>query len=384
MDATRALLNRYLFITIQGMTFPTWARVLWHNRGLVHPLYWPRAALLTLTSLLNTAYAALDLLIFGAFVRRARVQAPIIIIGHFRSGTTHLHNLMALDPQFAYPSLFQTMNPGGFLSTEWLFRLPTRLLLTSHRPQDNVALDPTVPAEDEVAVAIATGHSPYLGWVFPTHRQAHARFLTLEGLTPVERRRWRAGLVWFLKKLSWKYGRPLLLKSPPHTARLRELLELFPDARFVHIHRDPYEVFQSTRRLLAKLPPYFALQPDGRGDADERILTDYARMYDAYFAQKALIPDGQFCEVGFDELECDPVGTLGRVYRTLGLTGFDRVEPEARRYLDTIRDYRKNEHAPLPDPLRDEITRRWRQCFEAWGPPRPPAGPCCVPRGGGE
>lgn len=38
---------------------------------------------------------------------------------------------------------------------------------------------------------------------------------------------------------------PLLIKSPVHTARVRLVLGLFPRARFLYIHRDPYEVFQS-------------------------------------------------------------------------------------------------------------------------------------------
>jgi hypothetical protein len=369
IDFLRSVLNRSVFISIQGMTLPIWARLLWDNRGRVHPLFWPRALLLTITSLCNTVYAALDAILFGWRVRRVRVPAPLIILGHFRGGTTHLHNLLALDPRFAYPTLFQTMNPDGFLATEALFRLPTHLLLTKHRPQDDVPIDPAVPAEDEVALGIATGLSPYLGWVFP-HRQAeYDRYLTFEEASPAEIRRWKSGLHTFLRKLTWKYDRPLILKSPPHTARIQLLLELFPDARFVHIHRDPYEVFQSTRRLLTKLPPYFALQIADTHDLDERILRGYERMYGAYFAQRDLIPEGQFHEVAFEDLERRPVETIAAIYRNLRLDGFDRVEPELRRYLASVASYRKNHHPDLPEPLRARIAHRWRRCFEAWGYP---------------
>jgi hypothetical protein len=336
-------------------------------------MYLPRALMLTLTSLLNTAYAACEVMLFARQVRRARVRAPIFILGHFRSGTTHLHNLLALDRRFAYPTLYQTLNPDTFLSTEALFRIPTRLLLTRHRPQDNVAIDPTVPAEDEVAVAIASGLSPYIGWVFPRRRGATDRFLTLDGVPTRDLERWRRGLVGFLKKLSWKYDRPLILKSPPHTARIALLLELFPDARFIHIHRDPFEVFQSTRRLVEKLPPYFALQPPDLSDADDRILDGYQRMYESFFAQKNAIPRGQFCEIAFADLERDPVATVARIYTTLGLGGFEAVEPELDRYVASIRSYRRNTHAHLPGPLRERIAARWRFAFEAWGYPTVPA-----------
>jgi hypothetical protein len=369
MDVIRAFLNRHLFITIQGMTFPTWARLLVFHRGRVHPMYLPRALMLTFTSLLNTVYAAFDLVLFAIFARRARVEAPIFILGHFRSGTTHLHNLLALDRRFAFPTLYQTLNPDTFLSTEALFRLPTRLLLTRHRPQDNMAIDPTVPAEDEVALAIGSGLSPYIGWVFPRDRDATDRLLTLEGAPPRDLDRWRVCLRSFLQKLSWKYNRPLILKSPPHTARIRLLLGLFPDARFIHIHRDPFEVFQSTQRLIEKLPPYFALQPLDLSDMDDRILDGYERMYKAFFAQRDDVPRGQFHEVAFSDLERDPIGTLARVYEALGLGGFEEARPALDRYVASQRSYRKNTHPNLPGPLRERIVDRWRFAFEAWGYP---------------
>jgi hypothetical protein len=182
MDLVRSVLNRFLFITIQGMTFPTWARLLWEIRLNVHPFHWPRALILTVTSLLNALCAALDALLFGWRVRQVRVEAPWIILGHFRSGTTHLHNMLAIDRSFAYPTLYQTMNPHSFLSTEAIFGRSARLLWMRHRPQDNVAIDPTVPAEDEFAVAIATGMSPYMGLVFPRSRTGYERYLTFEGV----------------------------------------------------------------------------------------------------------------------------------------------------------------------------------------------------------
>jgi hypothetical protein len=367
MNYVRSLLNRFLFITIQAMTFPTWVRLLVDNRFLVHPFYWPRALILTVTSLFSSIGAALDLILFGWMIRRVRVKPPLIILGHFRSGTTHLHNLLALDPSFAYPTLYQTLNPTGFLSSEDLFSLPTRLLLTKSRPQDNISIDPTVPSEDELGLAIATLMSPYLRWVFPRNAKRYDKYLTFEGVSESELHRWKAGMRWFLQKLTWKYDRPLILKSPPHTARIKLLLELFPDARFIHIQRNPFEVFQSTRRLLTKLPPYFALQTIDNRDLDERILRVYEQMYAAYFAQREQIPEGRLCEIAFETLDEDPVGTVATIYRTLGLPGFEQVEPDLQSYLAKVKDYRKNSHPDLPEPVRQQIVSRWRQCFEAWG-----------------
>ncbi len=120
-----------------------------------------------------------------------------------------------------------------------------------------------------------------------------------------------------------RYDRPLILKSPPHTARIRLLLELFPDARFVHIHRHPYVVFRSTRHLIRAVQPVFRLQEGPVPDGDDRILSVYTELYDAFFEERGLIPEGRFCEVAFDDLERDPVGVVGSIYESLGLPGFE-------------------------------------------------------------
>lgn len=370
MDFVRSLLNRTLFNTFQGITFPTWVRLLWDNQGRVHPIYWPRALVLTLTSILNTVYATMEWLLFARLARRTKVRAPIIILGHFRGGTTHLHNLLTLDSRFAYPTLYQTLNPSTFLCTEALFRLPNKLLMTKRRPQDQVKIGPDLPAEDEVALGIDCLASPYVGWIFPRRQDHYDRFLTFDHAGPAETARWKRSIHAFLSKVAWKTGKPLILKSPPHTARIALLLELFPDARFVHIHRDPFQVFQSTRRLLDKLPPYFALQtPPPDLDRDEQVIDQYARMYAAYFRDRDKIPPGQFCEVAYDELDRDPVNVMSRIYRELRLDGFDRAEPRIRDYLATVAGFQKNGHARLSESLKRRIVDRWRPCFLAWGYP---------------
>ena len=197
---------------------------------------------------------------FGRRIDATQVQPPLFILGHYRSGTTHLHNLLALDPQFAAPTFFQALNPHTFLTTErWAAPVADRLVVR-RRYQDEVALGAGVPTEDEIALGTMTGLSPYLGWYFPRGRADYDRYLTFRGVPDEEVARWGHALTTFLKKLTLRYGRPLVLKSPPHTARIRLLLGLFPDARFVHIHRDPYDVFRSTRHMIRAVQPVFRLQ----------------------------------------------------------------------------------------------------------------------------
>jgi hypothetical protein len=74
--------------------------------------------------------------------------------------------------------------------------------------------------------------------MFPNHPPQYPEYLDLEGVSEDDLARWKEGLVWFLKCLTLENPKRMVLKSPPHTARIRVLLDLFPDARFVHIYRD--------------------------------------------------------------------------------------------------------------------------------------------------
>src|SRR5688500_2029819 len=89
-----------------GVTFGDWLRVLWDNRFCVHPLCWARAANITLGSLGNTFYRRLEDWRYGAAIRKAAVHPPIFVLGLWRSGTTHLHNLLARDERFAFPNTY--------------------------------------------------------------------------------------------------------------------------------------------------------------------------------------------------------------------------------------------------------------------------------------
>jgi omega-hydroxy-beta-dihydromenaquinone-9 sulfotransferase len=349
-----------------GMTLADWIGLLHDNHFGVERHYWLRAASISLNSLSNSALRQIEDAAFLPRLQDVRPEAPLFILGHARSGTTHLHNLLAMDQRFAYPNVYQVYYPHTFLSTEAIFARLLASFLPKKRPQDNVALTLNMPAEDEVATCIATCQSPYMRYVFPHRGDYYDRYYTFRTVAEHEKSRWKNALLLFLKKLTWKYERPLLLKSPPHTARIRLLLEMFPNARFVHIHRNPYRVFQSTKHLDPMAFRSFALQPPER-DVDQRILQVYKHMYDVYFADRTRIPRGQFHEICFDDLEADPIGQLRETYQALGLPSFEDFRPRLEQYVSSLGDYRKNEFPDVSPRLRARIYRAWHRCFEEWG-----------------
>jgi hypothetical protein len=344
-------------------------RQLWaENR--VDAGYRHRAVYLTAMSALNTFYRRREEQVFGAAVANTRIQdSPLFVLGHWRTGTTFLHDLLACDTgQFACPNSMQVTYPFTFLCTEKAVRRRSAGLLPPTRPMDNVAISLERPQEDEFALCVASLRSPYLGlFTFPRRANHYDRYLTLRGVPEPEVEEWKSTFLWFLRKLTLKYGRPLLLKSPTHTARIRLLLELFPRARFVHIHRDPYAVFQSARHTLSRLRPINLLQEPPVGGDDEAILQRCATMYDAFFEERPLIPEGQFHEIRYEDLVKDPVGQIRATYERLGLAGFAAFRPQLQAYVDSLSGYRTNEFAELSPALRDRIAGAWRRSFETWG-----------------
>ena len=355
--------NNYL----AGITTGDWWRLLRENRFLVDPAYWHRAAFITLASLMNSRSRRKEHRLFDDAVGKVKVASPLFVIGHWRTGTTHLHNLLAQDVEhFAYANTYQVTNPHTFLCSEESNTARFAWMVPPTRPMDNVALGFKVPQEDEFAPCLMSLRSPYLGISFPRREDDYARYLSFRNVPREEIEEWKSQFLWFLKKLTLKYQRPLVLKSPPHTARIRVLLEMFPKARFVHIHRNPHRVFQSCRHYFDTATWFTYLQRPDVAGIDDRIIRRYNVLYDAFFEARKLIPHEHFHEVRFEDLERDPMREMRRLYENLRLPGFDTFEPMLRQYVDSLTEYRKNEFRELDPATRKRISNAWRRSFDEW------------------
>jgi len=357
-----------------GITLGLWLRVLRDNGFVVEPAYWPRAAVITLMSLGNSALGGCERLLYGRKIRETTVASPLFVLGVWRSGTTLLFNLLTQDRRFAFPNTYEAAFPHSFLLTEGIGARLLKPFIPKKRPQDNVAFGVGVPQEDEFAMCSLVPRSMLMSLAFPRRAALYDPFLTLRDVSASQRRGWQAALLHFLKKLAFKYGRPLVLKSPGHTGRLRLLLELFPDAKFVHIQRDPFAVFLSARHAVRKVSPWAAMQTDNFADLDERTLRQCKEIYEAYFDERSLIPAGHLCEIRFEDLERDPLGQIRQIYERLNLPDFQEVEPRLRAYIDSLKSYEKNRFEELTAAERERVMHEWRRCFEAWGYPTEPAG----------
>ena len=299
------------------------------------------------------------------------VPQPIFIIGHMRSGTTHLHNLMAASGQFAtVPPVLAGM-PWEALGLARVLRPFVEPYLPVDRLIDRVPVRRDSPTEDEIALANMHPLSYYHAMYFPRRfPESYQRGLLLDSGADVAR--WQNTLRHYVGKMAALGGRrPLLLKSPGYTAQIRAIRALWPDAKFVHIYRDPYVVFESTRRALRTVLRELALQRHEHVLIDEAVLDVYPQVMSRLLEAGERLPSEAIVHVRFEELERDPVGQLERIYRSIRLGGYEAARPRIDAYLHSIHGYRRSSYVFSNESV-GRVTERWQPFVTRFGyhPPR--------------
>ena len=303
--------------------------------------------------------------------QRARIEpleAPVFILGHWRSGTTHLYNVMSKADRFGFVSPFSTALPWDILLIGRLFGPILRKSLPDGRYIDNVKVDAVSPQEDEIALANMSDISYYHAIYFPEKFDHYFNQGTFfDALESADIKRWERTLRYLYLKLTLDQGgRQLLIKNPVYTARPAHLHSLFPEAKFIHIHRHPYKVFVSMRNFFEKLLPQLSLQNYDHIDIDDVVFNTYRRMMMSLKIQADALPKGQYAEIGFDQFQADPLGELARVYSELNLGEFSEDSTQFEAYLESVKAYKKNAFE-LPEALIAKIDENWSDLYSDWG-----------------
>jgi hypothetical protein len=352
----------------EGCDLFAWLRLLARNRCAVEPRYWYIAGVVTCVSVGHTVLRYLQDAWYGSRLDRTPIRHdPLFIVGHWRTGTTLVHELLILDERHTFPNTYQCLEPNHFLLTEGFFRRHGTFLLPSRRPMDNMAAGWDRPQEDEFALCMMGQPSPYLTIAFPNRPPQDQEAFDLDGLPPRARAAWKRAFMRFLRRLTFKDPRRLILKSPTHSCRIPTLLELFPQARFVHVVRNPYVVFPSTVNLWRTLYETHGLQKPTFAGLEEHVFATFSHLYERLEAGKRLVGPGRFHEVRYEDLVAEPTEQMRRLYEALELDGFEAVRPRIEEYLRERAGYQTNRYPRLSAELHAEITRRWGEVIRRYG-----------------
>ena len=294
-------------------------------------------------------------------------KPPIFILGHWRSGTTYIHNLMSQNSNLAFPTTFQTITPGLFLKFEKLIKPILVASLPPTRPQDCIVLGADLPNEEEYGIGNISPYSFYHGWCFPKNRDFYYRFVHMNGVNDKVINDWKKTYLYYLKKVTlYHNGKQLVLKNPSNTGKVKLLLELFPDAKFIHIYRNPYYTYLSMKRNIEKEMTLYCVQkPADQENFENAMVEMYNKMYERYFEEKKLIPKENFIEVRYEDLTEKPYEVIKKIHEELNLEGFNENKEKLKSYIKTqlkINTYNYN----LDDKQKKKIYTCFKKTIDLW------------------
>lgn len=352
---------------LSGSTLSNWLELLLKHGGVSWP-YLLSALNATGMILASAPIRLLESLRYDRQIQQTEIkEPPIFILGHWRSGTTHLHRVMVQDERWGYVSSLQAFVPEAFVLLSKLMASRLKDFWPEVRPMDNVSYAPEVPEEEDYSLACVSPFSFYCCWYFPQQmREIFRRSVLLQGLSATEQSQWRKSYCKILKKATlFSGGKRLVIKNPSNTARISELLELFPDAKFIHIYRNPYDVYASTMKFYRKLVPNYALQTFDSDEFEETIFVFYQQLMQRFFNTVNLIPKDNFVEIRYEDFENAELPYLEHIYNRLGLPEFNRARDKFQAYVDAQADYQKNEYS-LDEVTRARVYDRWQEEIGHW------------------
>ncbi|MDF9829868.1 sulfotransferase [Parabacteroides sp. PF5-6] len=292
---------------------------------------------------------------------------PLFILGHWRSGTTFVHNVFACDKHFGYNTTYQTVFPNLMLFGQPFFKKTVSWLMPDKRPTDNMELKVDQPQEEEFALSNMIPYSYYDFWFYPKKMMAYCdRYLLFDTIPEAERQVFKETFDRLVKTCLWNtQGTQFLSKNPPHTGRIRTLLEMYPNAKFIYLKRNPYTVFESTRSFFTHTIRPLQLQHISPEELEANIIEVYRRLYYKYEEEKHLIPKENLVEIKFEDFEADAFAMTRDIYTQLQLPGFDAAQADIEKYLGKKKGYKKNQYQ-YEDRTVQLVEEHWNMALREW------------------
>ena len=305
---------------------------------------YPFMCLLAGKALLSDLLSKLESVVYANRLKRYHMpKPPIFVIGHWRSGTSFLQSLLGAPPGYVYFNKYQTIFPDSFLLTRHVLKPAINYLMAKSSFvkswKDGVTHDfDSLDTASEIEVAIMNQFEPFSfhwGQVFPDrYRYYFDRYLFMDNISHDLLERWKKDVHMLHKKVNFTDRRArLIVKNPGDTARVKYLRQLYPDACFIFIHRNPYDVFYSSRKLWSRIVENIGLQDIDTATMDRAIRYIYKRMHRRYFGDRKEIPANKLIEIRYDQLVNRPLNTLQIIAERLEVPNFEKLISHYQDYL---------------------------------------------------
>lgn len=301
-------------------------------------------------------------------------EDPIFILGFYRSGTSFMHQFLTQDDRLGYHTNFQMILPEIMLGSERIlspfFDLFCRLF-NLQDPVHRIQMSFRYPGEEDAAMTTALNpRGAQWGYFYPDIMlQQFNKYVLFNKIPDTELEAWKRDFLFLIKKISLaNNGKQLILKSPPNTARIKLLLSLFPKAKFIFIHRNPYDVYASNKKFWKVTNRIYALGTTKTVDNNAIILETYTKIMERYLQEKDLIPKGQLIEIPYQELIEQPIEKMNEIYQTLDLEDFGYIEDQMNSYIKGQKSYVRLKHE-LPVQEKETVKQALAPFIQQWDYP---------------
>jgi omega-hydroxy-beta-dihydromenaquinone-9 sulfotransferase len=357
-----------MYEPLAGSSLTNLLRLTAQNKFHISFRYFPRFSYALLMSSILTPFRFKESLLESKNIHSTKIsEDPIFIIGHWRSGTTYLHNVLSLNTSFGYCSTFHATLPHVFLQSEKLLKPLLSASIPSKRPMDNAAMGPDLPQEEEYAIANIIPDGYYNGWCFPNMMDRYLDNVLIDEASSSRQKEWMETYLFFIKKLTYYHqGKQLLLKNPSHTARLLTLKKMFPRAKFVHITRNPYEVYYSMKKFMSIVLPRYCVQRIPSSETmKQKIFSMYTKLYQSYLKQRSFLSSQDLIEISYESFITDPLSNIHRIYDQFNLQLNTETENGMQEYLSKQKTFKRSDYV-MTQKLKKEIYDEWKFAFDSF------------------
>ncbi len=276
-------------------------------------------------------------------ISSAKLQkSPVFIVGNWRTGTTFLHQLLSVDSQFTTPTVFQVSNPDHFLVSKKYYVPIMNKALGSKRPMDNVKIGIDEPQEDEYALLKLCENSPLEKLIF--QKSNHFFLDEYEDFLPENEQEFKESMELLVKKLSIESDKTVIFKNPFHSLRISFLRKIFPDAKFIHIYRNPIDVIPSSMHMWNIVGSQNMLKGKWVSPTISSLTNLYGKIIKSVRQQLKLVDKNQAIEIKFENLEKNPVACIKNIYQQLDLEFTQEYEKNLESYCGELKSYKKNKY----------------------------------------
>lgn len=204
----------------------------------------------------------------------------------------------------------------------------------------------------------------YHGYSLPRSMSSLFSSLSFKDSDEIIKDEWKHVYLTVLKKATLiMKGKRLILKNPLNTNRIPVLLEMFPNAKFIYLYRNPYMIYYSLLHTFSRLIGAYQLEKISKSEIEENVFNFYEGLMRRYWDTKELIPSGNLVEVRFEDFEDHPMEVIEKIYAELNLPAFEENRDNFEKHIFSQEGYKKNKYRADRETI-NRISQRWRFAIE--------------------